>query len=148
MWWIGSGKGGERSGAVPATPGVDDEQRTFFSFAFSAVSSLAALRDCFCSCLVVNCVRERPSVLAHEAIEQEVGADLELEEGFLLGAKISVVDWIELRKLSLLSRPLLILKVREGGEREGTTLLQLSTPLRRAQHSSPVSTDLTRPVSA
>lgn len=27
---------------------------TFFSFAFSAVSSLAALRDCFCSCLVVN----------------------------------------------------------------------------------------------
>lgn len=29
---------------------------TFLSLAFSAVSSFAALRDCFCSCLVVNCV--------------------------------------------------------------------------------------------
>lgn len=59
--------------------GMSDQVRTFFSFAFSASSSLPALRDCFCSCFVVNCeprsdesqLRARPSACKSLAQRQD-----------------------------------------------------------------------------
>jgi hypothetical protein len=47
---------------------IVSDSLTFFSFAFSAISSLAAFRDCFCNCLAVNLSWKRDSLSSFQPV--------------------------------------------------------------------------------
>lgn len=69
--------------------GKDEEVwYTFFSFAFSFVSSFAALRDCFCSCFVVNCSTGAVRARVSERVRKR---DRERREGDQWGRVCGVV---------------------------------------------------------